>query len=389
MTVSIDRGRPGDRDDRDDRRELATTARALARKRGHAAELERTFETTRIPMVWMDSDRRYVEGNAAACLFFRRTNTELRGTRIQAFTPPAHVAEQDEIWSDLMSAGTVAGSSVLQTPDGATVALDYCAVANLLPGRHLTVWLPTDWHAEDLGPVVVQDPAGIEEISDGQTTTNHRVGSEAAGVHELQVIVLERQPAVRLGLGLVLQTSGLRVVGTARTADEAERMILARQPHVALLDDVSALDTPIARNVLARWDGARLLAYVNGALEPAAIEDGFDAGLAGFASRAAEPTELVAAIRTVAAGAPYLDPRLRADGSDRLAETRLTYRQREILELLAAGMTSEQAARELVVSKQTIDTHVRNLMARLGARTRTHAVALALAHDEIQLPQAC
>jgi DNA-binding NarL/FixJ family response regulator len=385
MTVSIDRGDPGDRDDG---RDLATTARALARKRGRAAELERTFETTRIPMVWMDSDRRYVEGNAAACLFFRRTNTELRGTRIQAFTPPAHVAEQDAIWSDLMSTGTVVGSSVLQTPDGATVALDYCAVANLLPGRHLTVWLPSDWQTEDLGAVVVQDPAGVEEISDGQTT-NQRRGSEAAGAHELQVIVLERQPAVRLGLGLLLQTSGLRVVGTARTADEAERMILARQPHVALLDAVSALDTPIARNVLARWDGARLLAYVNSALEPAAIEDGFDAGLAGFASRAAEPTELVAAIRTVAAGAPYLDPRLRADGSDRLAERRLTDRQREILKLLAAGMTSEQAAQELVVSKQTIDTHVRNLMARLGARTRTHAVALALAHDEIQLPQAC
>jgi DNA-binding CsgD family transcriptional regulator len=52
-------------------------------------------------------------------------------------------------------------------------------------------------------------------------------------------------------------------------------------------------------------------------------------------------------------------------------------------------LTSEQVAQELVLSKQTIDTHVRNLMARLGARTRTHAVALAAARREIDLPQAC
>jgi DNA-binding CsgD family transcriptional regulator len=64
----------------------------------------------------------------------------------------------------------------------------------------------------------------------------------------------------------------------------------------------------------------------------------------------------------------------------------LTPRQREILTLLAAGLTTIEVAERLVLSKHTVDAHIRNMLGRLGARSRTHALALALRRREIRLP---
>src|SRR4051794_7714332 len=81
------------------------------------------------------------------------------------------------------------------------------------------------------------------EAARRHAANNAAVRSERIARDELRVIVMESQPAVRLGLGLLLQTSGLRVLGTAQTPDEAEQLILARRPHVALLDAAPALDS--------------------------------------------------------------------------------------------------------------------------------------------------
>jgi DNA-binding CsgD family transcriptional regulator len=144
---------------------------SLARHRGHAAELQRVFDTSRIPMLLTDSERRHISSNPAARLFFRRTSAQLRGHHIQDFTPRSHLTEQDASWRELMKNGVVAGTSVLKTPDGATISIDYYAVANLLPGRHVTIWLPADWRPEELGPVLDEEPAPPEP---GQLTERER-----------------------------------------------------------------------------------------------------------------------------------------------------------------------------------------------------------------------
>jgi DNA-binding NarL/FixJ family response regulator len=88
---------------------------------------------------------------------------------------------------------------------------------------------------------------------------------------------------------------------------------------------------------------------------------------------------------TVAGGEDYLDPRLapllaRA-GNGRLRI--LSPREREILGLISQGLSGEEAAKQLVLSSETVRTHVRNAMSKLGAATRAHAVALALQRGEI------
>jgi DNA-binding NarL/FixJ family response regulator len=92
--------------------------------------------------------------------------------------------------------------------------------------------------------------------------------------------------------------------------------------------------------------------------------------------------ELVKAIRTVVTGRRYVDPELERElGS--APKRRLSTREREVLDLLAEGFNAETIATLLNISPATVRTHIRNAVGHMGARTRTHAVALALRTGEL------
>jgi two-component system, NarL family, response regulator len=98
------------------------------------------------------------------------------------------------------------------------------------------------------------------------------------------------------------------------------------------------------------------------------------AGASAYVSRMAGTAELRRAVTAAAAQEEYVDPAVPPKGS----RGKLTHRQREILQLLADGGSTTVAARKLDLSEETVKTHMKNAMARLGARNRTHAVAIAL-----------
>jgi DNA-binding NarL/FixJ family response regulator len=98
------------------------------------------------------------------------------------------------------------------------------------------------------------------------------------------------------------------------------------------------------------------------------------AGASAYVSRTTEPAELRRAVAAAAAQESYVDPTVPPKGS----RGKLTRRQREILQLLADGESTTVAARELDLSEETVKTHIKVALARLGARNRTHAVAIAL-----------
>jgi two-component system, NarL family, response regulator len=98
------------------------------------------------------------------------------------------------------------------------------------------------------------------------------------------------------------------------------------------------------------------------------------AGASAYVSRTAEAGELRRAVAAAAAQEPFVDPAVPPKGS----RGKLTKRQREILQLLADGESTTVAARELDLSEETVKTHIKTALARLGARNRTHAVAIAL-----------
>jgi DNA-binding NarL/FixJ family response regulator len=201
------------------------------------------------------------------------------------------------------------------------------------------------------------------------------------------VLLVEDHLTVRKGLELFLQDEGFRIAGVTDSVDEAYRMFTTRRPDVAIVDVRLGAQSgaDLAERILAADPDAALLLYT-GVSDRETIERAAACGTRGFALKTGGPHELVKAVRAVAAGGVYVDPGLAALLAPRVsAGSRLTGREREVLDLLATGMTGEQVAEQLVVSPETVRTHVRNGMRKLDARTRAHAVAIAVRLREIKL----
>jgi DNA-binding NarL/FixJ family response regulator len=106
-----------------------------------------------------------------------------------------------------------------------------------------------------------------------------------------------------------------------------------------------------------------------------------DCGATGFALKSGDPAELLEAIQAVAEGRGFVDQRIRRvllarETTDHIGA--LSEREREVLDLIADGLTGEEAAKQLFLSPETIRTHLRNAMTKLEATTRAHAIAIAL-----------
>jgi DNA-binding NarL/FixJ family response regulator len=202
----------------------------------------------------------------------------------------------------------------------------------------------------------------------------------------LNVVIVDDHVALRRGMELLLRRAGHHVVGTADDAEVGQALILRRKPDVALVDLAlpGMSGAELTRSLLKEDPRVRIILYT-GAADERQLLDALDAGAAGLALKSGDPEELEQAILTVAAGGDYLDPRLTpllAKGANGRDKT-LSPREREILGLLSKGLSGEEAATQLFLSPETVRTHVRNAMTKLGAATRAHAVALALQRGEI------
>jgi len=202
----------------------------------------------------------------------------------------------------------------------------------------------------------------------------------------LNVVIVDDHVALRRGMELLLRRAGHHVVGTADDAEAGGALILRRRPDVALIDLAlpGMSGAALTRSLLKDDPELRIILYT-GAADERQLLDALDAGAAGFALKSGDPEELEDAIRTVAAGGDYIDPRLTpllAKGGNGRTKT-LSPREREIMGLLSQGLSGEQVAQQLYLSPETVRTHVRNAMGKLDAATRAHAVALALQRGEI------
>ena len=174
----------------------------------------------------------------------------------------------------------------------------------------------------------------------------------------------------------------VELLGTAPDGDRALRLIEERSPDVAVVDirmpGFGGIE--IARRLVADGRDTAVILYT-GHAERGLLLEALDAGARGFLLKEAPLNDLARAIRLVSGGATYVDPALAglvagSDAVDRLPK--LTKREREVLRLIADGSRNEQVAVTLHISPLTVRTHVRKAMEKLGADTRTHAVARAL-----------
>jgi DNA-binding NarL/FixJ family response regulator len=206
----------------------------------------------------------------------------------------------------------------------------------------------------------------------------------------LRLVLIEDHQALREGLELLLDREGCQVVGTAGTAHDGRELVERLDPDVALVDirlgEESGID--LTRALLDAAPERRIVLYT-GSSDVELLVSGLDSGARGYALKEGTPAELTGAIQTVAEGGTYVDPRLRPALLSRETTQRLkslSKREGEIMDLLAQGLTGEQVAERLVLSSETVKTHIRNAMAKLEANTRVHAIAIALREGFINPP---
>jgi DNA-binding NarL/FixJ family response regulator len=164
----------------------------------------------------------------------------------------------------------------------------------------------------------------------------------------LNVVIVDDHVALRRGMELLLRRAGHHVVGTADDAEAGGALILRRRPDVALVDLAlpGMSGAELTRSLLKEDPDLRIVLYT-GAADERQLLDALDAGAAGFALKSGDPQELEEAIRTVATGGDYIDPRLTpllANGGNGRTK-RLSPREREILGLLSQGLSGEEVAR--------------------------------------------
>ena len=206
----------------------------------------------------------------------------------------------------------------------------------------------------------------------------------------LSLVVIEDHAALREGLVLLLRGRGCEVLGATASQRDGLELIARHRPDVALVDIRLSDGDGIAltRRALAADPGQRVVLYT-GLTDTELLFDGLDSGARGYALKDGTPDDLLEVLRIVAGGGTYVDPRLRPALLSRSATQRLpalSPREREVLDLLSRGMTGEAVAEHLVLSGETVKTHVRNAMNKLEAATRVHAIAIALREGYIEGP---
>jgi DNA-binding NarL/FixJ family response regulator len=206
----------------------------------------------------------------------------------------------------------------------------------------------------------------------------------------LRLVLIEDHQALREGLELLLGREGCTVVGTAGTAAEGRELVERLDPDVALIDIRLGEDSGIQLTAeLVDADPGRRVVLYTGSSDLDLLISGLDSGARGYALKEGTPGELTTALTTVAEGGTYVDPRLHPALLSRRAtqsQKALSKREREIMDLLAQGLTGEQVAERLFLSPETIKTHIRNAMSKLEANTRVHAIAIALREGFISPP---
>ena len=206
-----------------------------------------------------------------------------------------------------------------------------------------------------------------------------------------RVLVCDDQALVRAGFRKLLEADpDLRVVGEAVDGEDAVLQAQRARPDVVLMDiRMPRLDGIAATRRIAEacGDRVRVLMLTTFADDDYVFES-LHAGASGFLLKDAPPEDLLAAIRTVAAGNALLDPavtrsvvqafvRSTPPGTRPARLAPLTPRELTTLRLLAAGLSNAEIATRLVLSEATVKTHVGNVLAKLGFRDRVQAVILA------------
>ena len=204
----------------------------------------------------------------------------------------------------------------------------------------------------------------------------------------IRVVLADDHPVVRAGLAALLTSlDGIEVVGVASTGRDAVREVITMRPDVAVLDlQMPDLDGFAATRELVRSAPDVAVLVLTMFEDDDSVFAAMRAGARGYLLKGAEQDEILRAIRAVAAGEVLLGQSIArrviehfssGDGSARAAFPALTERERQVLDLIAAGKGNAVIAHELVLSLKTIRNHVSNIFTKLQVSDRAAAIVKA------------
>lgn len=208
------------------------------------------------------------------------------------------------------------------------------------------------------------------------------------GAHVIGVLAVDDHPLIREGIAaLVSKETDMRLLGEAASGREAVEQFRLLNPDVVLMDlqmpDMDGIDALIA--IRAEYPSAKVIVlttYAGDALAQRALV----AGAQAYVLKGSVRRELIDTIRAVYRGLKRVHREVAVELAEHMGDEVLSAREVEVLTLIAAGNSNKHIAEALSITEETAKTHVKNIMEKLRANDRTHAVTLALARGIIQLP---
>lgn len=203
----------------------------------------------------------------------------------------------------------------------------------------------------------------------------------------IRILVADDHPLLRDGVSLLInKQDDMIVVGEANNGAEAVDLFRKLHPDVTLMD----LQMPVmggveaAGRIRAESPKALIIMLTTYKGDVQAL-DAFAAGVAGYILKDMVRKDLVSIIRDVHAGKRVIPPEIACELASHLNDDRLTPREVEVLRCIAQGHSNKVAARALAISEDTVKSHMRNIMSKLDASDRTHAVTIAIKRGIISL----
>jgi DNA-binding NarL/FixJ family response regulator len=192
---------------------------------------------------------------------------------------------------------------------------------------------------------------------------------------------------LREGIAAVIQgESDMAVVAEATNGREAVERYREFRPDVTLMDLLMPQMDGLAaiEAIRAEFPEARIVILTTYRGDVQALR-ALKAGAAGYLLKSAIRTELLEAIRSVHAGRRRIPPEIAAELAEHAAEESLSGRELKVLKFVAAGNSNKQVAAHLCVTEDTVKAHMKNILSKLGANDRTHAVTIAIKRGIIQM----